>query len=82
MSQTSRTVPVSERALAARIARQLAKQDQVLRRCSRSSRWHSSLGDYYVVDTHTNGIAEQDVSLFELAADLGCIKPWERLADA
>lgn len=80
--QSSRNVvPVSERALFARVNRKLAKEGQMLRRCKESSRAFSELGHLYIVDTHTNTIIALNCDLESLAREVGAIAHWERLEE-
>lgn len=72
-------VPVSERALVARINRKLATRDEQLKRCRVSTRAYTSLGDYYVIDANRNNVLLSDVDLESLGRDLHALKPWEKL---
>ena len=72
-------VPVSERALVARVNRVLVKREEILKRCARSSRWHGELGDYYIIDFNHNVILKKDVALEEIATELKALKAWEKL---
>jgi hypothetical protein len=67
---------MTERALAARIRRKLAQEMQSLH-------WDRSgqLG-WYIVNDRINGIVAQGCDLVELAKELECIRPWERLSNA
>jgi hypothetical protein len=79
--ENEQTVPVSERALAARINRALAKQGQTLRRCRADSRWHRELGDYYAIDVDRNTCADTDIDLEALGREMGVLREFEKLAD-
>jgi hypothetical protein len=74
-------VPVSERALVARINRKLREHGEMgeLLRKNASQRWWSDLGDYYVVDIRGNYIVNRHVDLESFAKECGCLKPWEAL---
>lgn len=72
-------VPVSERALIARINRKLAHQGEKLFR-SRSNEIQVTVGDYYIVDLERNTTAGQKVGLESLAKKLGALKPYEKAA--
>lgn len=78
----TRKVPVSERALFARINRKLAKDGQVLRKCKQDSTWHGELGNYYIVDANKNFIAAKDCDLKVLGREVGCLSEWEQLDPA
>ena len=75
-----RMVPVSERALIARINRRLQKDGRFLR-TARSRAVASSVGQYYVIDTDRNWIVWQNTDLEALGRELGVLQPWERLQD-
>ena len=72
--------PVSERALAQRINRVLAKQDEKLLK-ARGSRMVESVGIYYIVDISNNNIAIKEVDIEELGRELGALKPYEALVE-
>jgi hypothetical protein len=73
-------IPVSRRALLARVNRILAKKDQALR-ISRSHGERSNLGEAYILDTHKNSPVFMNVNLKDLAEELGAIKAFEEMAD-
>jgi hypothetical protein len=70
-------VPVSERALVARINRKLAHQGEKLFR-SRRVQMQVTVGDFYVVDLERNTTPGQAVDLESLAKELGALKPYEK----
>ena len=72
-------VPVSERALLARLNRKLAKDDRKV--CRSSPRDRHIQGEFYLVDVHINGVIGYDVSLENLGHELGVLKGWEELSD-
>jgi hypothetical protein len=78
--QETRKVPMSERALLARINRRLVKDGQKMKLCPPDSRWYNDLGRYYVIDVSINGITAKDCDLEGWGRDLGCLKPYEELS--
>ncbi len=60
-------------ALAARVRRRLARERQLLRRCSPWSEQHGTLGNYYMVAAHTHDVLARHVNVEELARDLGVL---------
>lgn len=60
-------------ALAARVRRRLARERQLLRRCSPWSEHHATLGDYYIVEAHTHDVLARHVNVEQLARDLGVL---------
>lgn len=77
MSETQ-TIPVSTRALLARIGRKLARDGESIRAMSPASRWYAQYGPYYVVDAN-NAITTYKISdLGEFAREVGMLKPFER----
>jgi hypothetical protein len=60
-------------ALACRVRRRLARDRQLLRRCSRWSDHYATLGDYYLVAGHTHEVLARHVNVEQLARDLGVL---------
>ena len=58
-------------ALAARVRRRLARERQLLRRCSPWSEQHGTVGTYYIVAAHTHDVLARHVNVEQLARDLG-----------
>ncbi len=75
------TVPVSERALRARVTRKLRATEPTatLHSVPERSRWYGNYGPYYV--TENNVIVSSGHDLVLLARTLGCIQPYERLEE-
>jgi len=71
-------VPVSERALFARMKRHLAKEGQYLRKCPSQSRWFNNLGEYYTVNQNMN-VRAQHIPLELWAREYGVLKDYEEL---
>lgn len=74
-------IPVSARALVARINRKLRPEGYSLQR-SRGAQAYIDVGAYYTVNTQLNAVAQRDVDIEALAHELGALKRWERLAAA
>jgi hypothetical protein len=70
-------VPVSQRALIARINRKLAHDGEQLR-VNTSDQWRFQLRNYYI--TCNNTLISAHEELEPLARELGCLKAHERLA--
>jgi hypothetical protein len=66
-------VSVSTRAVLARVNRKLAHEGSVLKRCRQDSRDHDELGDYYMVNSNSNGIFKVQCELEEEARELGVL---------
>ena len=58
-------------ALAARVRRRLARERQLLRRCSPWREQHATLGNYYIVAAHSHDVLARHVNVEELARGLG-----------
>ena len=71
-------VPVTERALFARLSRALKKEGQILRRCRAGTNGHQELGDYYVIG-ESNVVSAKHVDLAEWAKESGVLKEYEKL---
>lgn len=76
----SKQVPVSRRALFARINRHLKKDGEWLR-ASRGERALQDLGEYYVIDISRNFVLHKDVDLEDLGRELGVLAAFEKLTD-
>ena len=74
-------VQITERALLGRINRKLKHENQQVKKCRADSRGHNYLGDFYVVGTFNNCIANTHVDLEVLGKDLGVMAEYERLED-
>lgn len=78
-------VPVSRRALMARVNRKLAADDQKL--CVKRSDWaaHGSpthtKGELYIVDVRRNTIEAEGCDLEKLAREVGALADHEKLVD-
>jgi hypothetical protein len=73
-------VPVSERALVARINRKLEQKGQSLRRCREDSRSSHQLGRYFVIDLSLNALITADCDLETVGRELGVLKAFENAA--
>jgi hypothetical protein len=69
MTTRSITTPM----LAARVRRRLARDRQLLRRCSPWSEQYATLGNYYLVAGHTHDVLARHVNVEELARGLGVL---------
>ncbi|MGR4869689.1 hypothetical protein ACIPRI_12575 [Variovorax sp. LARHSF232] len=72
---------VSERALAARVDRALAREyGHRLRRIRWGASAQADLGRYYSVDMHCNSIGFMHIDLEDMARQLGALQPEEQMA--
>ncbi len=76
MSETK--VPISERALIARINRKLKPDSERLKKL-RGDRGLMDLGRYYIIDLKNGLLTQANVDLEETARSMGVLQPWERL---
>ena len=65
------TVPVSKRALLARLNRKLVADLETVKRTRDNTRARQDLGEFYVVDEQINGIVEHDIDLEDFARKRG-----------
>jgi len=72
-------VPVSERALMARVNRKLKINGMALKRCKVDSPWREKLGKFYVVDIVKDQVESTGISLIRLAKELKALKHYESL---
>ena len=73
-------VPVTMRALVARINRKLVADDEVLK-ISRGMRTKLDCGEYWILNFNRNWVARKDVDPEELGRKLGVLKPWEEVQE-
>jgi hypothetical protein len=73
-------VPVTVRALIARINRKLALHDLQLK-TARGTRMRVDVGDYYVINVRFNGLMQRyrDCDPEELARELGVLRQYEEV---
>ncbi len=72
-------VPVSERAVFARLSRKLwSEKSLVLKRCKPTSRWFEELGRYYAVNAQS-GVECTHQDLESWAREEGILRPFERV---
>lgn len=76
----SKTVPVTTRAVLARVNRTLAKAGRSLKRCRPDSKVFDELGEFYLVNGQ-KGLLATDVDLEKFARELGCLQSYERITD-
>ncbi len=77
---STKTVPVSRRALIQRINRALRKDDKILK-TARSERVRLDLGDYYIINTRRNLLTDKQIDLESLGRELDALADYERLED-
>ena len=70
-------IPVSERAVTARLRRALAKDGKKLCACRPNSRWYGDFGDWYIVTLSNNALDSTHCDLEGWARELGVMKPYE-----
>ena len=75
----STSIPVTARALLARINRKQRKDFLAVRRCRADSRAFSTLGSFYELDTYRNLITGRHLDLERYARDSGVMGRGERL---
>ncbi len=76
-----RPLCLARRAIEQRASRRLTAENLVLRKCSPRSRWHSTLGDYYLTTTLLSKLAATHQDLAELAREYGVIVEGQEIAD-
>ncbi len=68
-------------AVEARVRRKLSRQGEKLGKCPANSRWHSSLGDYYVMDAATRLLLRPHQHLDDLAVELNVLAKGVEIAE-
>ena len=73
-------IPVSMRALVARINRKLAADDMRLK-IAKGKRMRQAVGDYYVINTRINAVMHhyKDCNPADLARELGVLRGYEKV---
>jgi hypothetical protein len=78
---TKKTVPVSKRALIARLNRKLASDEEVVKITRENTRARQDLGEFYVVNFNRNHIVGSDIDLAEFGRKHDVLAEHEHLAD-
>ena len=73
-------LPVTERALFARVNRALAKQGEFLRKSRPGSRTESFVGAFYCIDCRRNTVIAYNIDLEAFARELGVLADYETLS--
>jgi hypothetical protein len=73
-------VPVSMKALLARINRKLAGQGEQLK-AARSARARLDCGDFYIIDTRENALVGRNVDPVAMGRELGVLRAWEQIVE-
>jgi hypothetical protein len=73
----AKKVPVSERAILARINRKISVESRQIKKCRQDSNGFDHLGHYYEVNLHTNTVTDRHVDLERLAKSEGVLKDYE-----
>jgi hypothetical protein len=78
MAKRTQKIPISMRALIARINRKLRPDDKVLR-AARGARAKLEFGSYYVVNFNRNLVIAHHVDPEELGRKLDAMSKWEQV---
>jgi len=70
----------SRQAVERRVARRLLADGLVLHKSAARSRWHPSLGDYFLTRAGDRYVVTTHVDLDDLARDLGALSAYEAIA--
>ena len=79
MSTTTKTVPVTRRAVMQRVNRKLGQRNEALRAWRTSSNEYS-VGDLYHLDFAANAVLDVNVNLEPFAREVGALQPWEDIS--
>ena len=79
MPTTTKTVPVTRRAVMQRVNRKLGQRNEALR-AWRSSSQEYSIGDLYRLDFAANAVLDVNVDLDPFAREVGALQPWEEIS--
>jgi hypothetical protein len=78
---TKKTVPVSKRALIARLNRKLAADEEVIKTTRENTRARQDLGEFYVVNFNRNAIVGSEIDLEEFGRKHKVLVEHEHLSD-
>ena len=70
---------VTQKDLMALINRHLVFRGEILKKCAKSSWWHKSLGDYFLVDVQSDSVIDTNTNLEKLARKTGALNNSEEL---
>ena len=70
---------LTQKDLVALINRRLVFRGEILKKCAKSSWWHNSLGDYFLVDVQSDSVIDTNTELEKLARKTGALNNWEEL---
>jgi hypothetical protein len=73
-------VPVTTRAVIARINRKRKPDDEMVK-VTRGDRWRHELGDFYILNFNRNWIVNKDIDPETYARELGVLGEWEEVRD-
>jgi hypothetical protein len=74
-------VPVSKRALLARLNRRLAKDGEIIKGTGGTKGRRYELGEYYCISLARNTVTDTHVDLEAWARELAVLRPYERLEE-
>jgi hypothetical protein len=83
MAKKEKRIPVSERAVVARINRKFRAQEHYPRilKKTRGMRAFATLGDWYVLNTEAGGIDEHHVDPEALGREMKVLEDWEYVVE-
>ena len=70
---------VTQKNLMDLINRRLALRGEILKKCAKSSWWHTGLGDYFLIDVKSDSVIDTNTNLEKLAREIGALNNWEEL---
>ena len=77
--QKGQKVPVSMRALLARINRKLRPDQEAIRK--NRGAWSTDIGEYYVLNWNHNRIENSHADPVAIGRELGCLQKWEEVVE-
>lgn len=80
MPTTTKTVPVTRRAVMQRVNRKLGQRNEALRAWRTSSQEYTA-GDLYHLDFDANAVLDVNVDLEPFARQVGALQRWEEITE-
>jgi hypothetical protein len=79
MQSTVEKIPVSEKALMARVNRKLAREGERILKSREGSRLRGNVGEFYLLDVNRNTVTGTHMELEHVAKEVGALRDYEQV---
>lgn len=76
----TQTIPITTKALLARLNRKLHSRGEIMKKAPVGSRWAGTHGPYFIAKLG-DGIVSTGLDLVQTALSMKVMQPWEKLSD-